>query len=433
MKFLRSLLISTVVIVGGIAQAINVVRDAEVEEILREITGDIFKVAGLRPKSAKVYVINSETINAFTIGNGYIFINSGLLLQFENPLHLMAILCHETGHIAAGHINRHINVIQQRSKNFMLVALAGMLGAALTGSQESIALLLGYAMTDERFYLRFSRGEEMAADALAATYLEKLGYGADVLIEAFSTFQRLDILNGGINLPVYIRTHPKTSDRISALQKRAKFKNYKADQKLATKYNRLLIKLKAYLKKPQIKTTILSDDYSKAIYFHRMGRSKEAIDILRKLVKTNPLDIFYQETLAQTLYEAGRLEESIQIYEKIYHNDINVLIKIDYANVLIEANKKIDLAISILEATKYEDNFNSDIYRLLAKGYGKQKREGLSLLMLAQEQMLLQHYRSAQEMLTGCLKKLNKKTELSHIKKAKYFKELLEREHGIMD
>jgi predicted Zn-dependent protease len=430
MKLLRILFVSVFITIGDCSHAgLCIVRDAEIEEILTEITKSIFKVAGLRPKSAKVYVIDSDEINAFTIGNGYVFINSGLLLAFENPLHVLGILCHETAHIAAGHINRQINAIQQSSRNFTFAMLAGVLGAIFTGSAEAMALPIGYAMTDERFFLRFTRGEEFAADALAATYLEKLGYGSDVMVEAFDTFQRLDILNGGVNLPIYVRSHPKTSDRISALQKRAKQRRFKASDEISRKYKRVLVKLKAYLKRFDLRTMVPDDDYSKAVYFHRIGKSKDAITILRKLLEKNPKDIYYKETLAQTLYEDGQLEESIKNYEEIYSNEIGVLVKIDYANVLIEAGKKIDLAISILESAKYTEFFNSDIFRLLAKGYGKQNREGLAMLMLAQEQMLLGNYGFANELLMGSIAKLNKKTEQSHIKKAKYLKELIDREN----
>jgi predicted Zn-dependent protease len=285
-------------------------------------------------------------------------------------------------------------------------------------------------MADERFFLRFTRGEELAADALAASYLEKLSYGSDVLIEAFDSFQRLDILNGGANLPIYIRSHPKMTDRISALQKRAKSKKFRASDEVSEKYRRVLAKLKAYLKRFDLRSTTPDDDYSRAIYFHRIGRSNEAVEILRKLLKKSPKDIFCKETLAQTLYESGRLEESAKIYEEICNNsNVNVLIKIDYANVLIEIGKKIDLAVSVLESAKYIEYFNSDIFRLLAKGYGKQKREGLALLMLAQEQTLLGNYRTALELLTVSLDKLDKKTEQSHIKKAKYLQELIKREN----
>jgi hypothetical protein len=51
------------------------------------------------------------------------------------------------------------------------------------------------------------------------------------------------------------------------------------------------------------------------------------------------------------------------------------------------------------------------------------------MLTSAQEQMLLQNYGVAHSLLKNCLKKLNPKTEISSIEKAKYFKELLERNY----
>ncbi|MDR0677232.1 MAG: M48 family metalloprotease [Holosporaceae bacterium] len=401
---------------------ITLVRDAESEEILKEMAQQIFKVAKLRTESAKVYIINSEEINAFTIGNGYIFITSGLLLFFDDPLQIVGILCHETGHIAAGHINRKISAIQNRSVNTTLAMLAGIIGASITGSEKAMALALGYVMTDERLFLRFSRGEELAADALAVEYLEKLGYGADVLIDVFGTFNRMDHLTGGKNLPAYISSHPKPEERIFAVQKHAKHRKYYADQDLLLRYKRIRLKIKAYLNKIDLKTVVPEDDYSKAIYFYRIGRTTDAINLLQH---DNSRDIYQKETLAQILYDSGQLKEAINIYEGIYSKNIHALIKINYSNVLIEANTKVDIAISILESLKYSERFNSEVYRLLAKGYGKLGKKELSMFMLAQEQMLLGNYHVAYKLINTCIEKLDKKNQ----KKAKYLKELLERDY----
>jgi predicted Zn-dependent protease len=311
----------------------------------------------------------------------------------------------------------------------MLAMLAGILGTAITGSAEALAVMIGYAITDERFYLRYSRGEELAADALGATYLGRLGYTADILIDAFGIFYRMEMLNGIATIPIYISTHPKSTDRISALQKFATSKRCTPSKDLEVNYKRIQIKLKAHLKTLTPGDPIPTDDYSRAIYFHKMGRSREAIDLLKGLTKTHPTDIYCVEALAQMLYETGQLDESIKFYEKIFNKNINVLIKIAYANVLIEANKKLKLAVSILESAKYTDYFNSEIYRLLGKAYGKLKREGLSALMLALEHMYNGNLRVAYELLIGGIEKMAPKTESSYIKTAQYYKELLERDY----
>ena len=407
----------------------TIIRDAEIEETLTGIVQKIFDVAGLRKKSAKVYVVHSDSINAFTIGNGYVFVTSGLLLKFKNPLNLIAVLSHETGHLAAGHIDSMISRLQNSSSNFLMAMLAGMLGGLVTGSEEALAVLLGYAMTDERLFLRFSREQELAADALGASYLEKMGYDTEAMIEVFEVFERMEIIGGAVSLPTYVRTHPKSIDRISALRKRKKIqkKSQKCDKKLFERYKRITEKLKSYLGNNGLFEQIPQEDYPKAIYLHRRGKSKEAIEILKKIVEKVPKDVYYKETLAQILNESGNPSEAIKYYKQIYNSKSHVLIKVDYAKALVQ-EKQADFAIKILEAAKYEDQFNPEIFRLLANAYGQKGRQGLSFFMLAQEQMLLQNYRMAYELLKSSLQLMDKKTESSYIKKAQYFKQLLERE-----
>ena len=103
--------------------------------------------------------------------------------------------------------------------------------------------------------------------------------------------------------------------------------------------------------------------------------------------------------------------------------------QIDYANILIEANQNIDKAIRILESAKYKEKFDSNIYRLLAKAYGKQGLTGVASLMLAYEQMLLQNHQMAMTFVKMSLTKLNPTTEQSYIEKAKYLKTSLERDY----
>lgn len=420
---------------------IMIIRDAETEEFLTDIVRKIFSVAKLNPKNAKVFIVNSDSINAFTIGNGYVFINSGLLLKFQNPLHLIAVLCHEAAHLSAGHINTMIGKLQTANSGFLMAMLAGIAGTIATGSPDALAVLLGYQMTAERLFLRFSRDQEFAADVLGAQFLLQLGYDPQAMIEVFEVFGRLEILEGAGGYPTYIRTHPKSIDRISAIKK-LKQRNPQKDQKLTKcdpkivqKYTRIIAKLRAYIgtKSPFQQTP--KDDYSKAIYLHRKGRSKESIEILKKLVCKNPNDLYYKEALAQTLEESGRAAEAATYYKQICgcphelaknKRNIHPLIKIEYAKTLVET-KQPDLAIKILEKVQYEDPLNPEIFRFLANAYGQKHQHGVSFLMLAQEQMLLNNYPKALSLLKASIKKLDKKKDARYIDKAKYFIKLIKR------
>ena len=82
------------------------IRDAEIEGLLRLYTKPIFKAAGINPGSVRVYIINDPRINAFVAGGQRIFVHTGLLMQTQTPNELIGVLAHESGHIAGGHLAR---------------------------------------------------------------------------------------------------------------------------------------------------------------------------------------------------------------------------------------------------------------------------------------------------------------------------------------
>ncbi|MCA8905711.1 MAG: M48 family metalloprotease, partial [Hyphomonas sp.] len=85
------------------ASAQSLIRDAEIEETLREWTDPILTVAGLSPKDVGLYVINDPTLNAYVANGQNIHINTGLIIAADNPEQIKGVLAHETCHIACGH------------------------------------------------------------------------------------------------------------------------------------------------------------------------------------------------------------------------------------------------------------------------------------------------------------------------------------------
>src|SRR6201993_251259 len=102
-----------------------VVRDAEIEQLLREYTQPILRAAGLTQQNVQVVIINDRSFNAFVADGRRIFVNAGTLMDAETPNQVIGVLAHETGHIAGGHLAR----------------LREQLAAATT--QSIIALVLG--------------------------------------------------------------------------------------------------------------------------------------------------------------------------------------------------------------------------------------------------------------------------------------------------
>src|SRR5690242_18068391 len=63
------------------AQAIPLVRDTEIERMLRSYEEPILHAAGLEPAAVKMYLVQDSSINAFAAEGQNIFVNTGLLQQ----------------------------------------------------------------------------------------------------------------------------------------------------------------------------------------------------------------------------------------------------------------------------------------------------------------------------------------------------------------
>src|SRR5689334_19473513 len=85
-------------------QAPSLIRDTEIEEILRQDAEPIFQAAGLNPHDVTIHIVADHELNAFTAGGQSLYLNTGLIIEAENPNQLIGVIAHETGHIAGGHI-----------------------------------------------------------------------------------------------------------------------------------------------------------------------------------------------------------------------------------------------------------------------------------------------------------------------------------------
>jgi len=81
-----------------------VLRDTETEQLLREYTRPILRVAGLEKQNIQMVIINDPSFNAFVADGRRIFVNYGAILKSETPNQVIGVLAHETGHLAGGHL-----------------------------------------------------------------------------------------------------------------------------------------------------------------------------------------------------------------------------------------------------------------------------------------------------------------------------------------
>lgn len=126
MKSLFSIFLA-IFLLATSAKAESIIRDTELEAVIRSIANPIFIAAGYKPEEIQIYIVNNPEINAYVRGGKNIFIHTGLLSVAKDPNMLMGVIAHETGHIYGGHLLKGA----EEEKNSLVKATAGyMLGLA---------------------------------------------------------------------------------------------------------------------------------------------------------------------------------------------------------------------------------------------------------------------------------------------------------------
>ncbi|MEM7718862.1 MAG: M48 family metallopeptidase [Pseudomonadota bacterium] len=162
----------------------------------------------------KVHLYEIEPVNGLAAPDGRIFLTRGFYQKYRQGdvtgEELASVIAHELGHVALGHSRRRM--IDFSGQNAIRAALAMLLGRFLPGIGVYIANFLTTLIA-----ARLSRKDEYEADAYASALLVKSGIGTD---PQKSLFRKLENLTGmrGAGMPVWLMSHPKTDERIAAIE-----------------------------------------------------------------------------------------------------------------------------------------------------------------------------------------------------------------------
>lgn len=302
------------------ASAQGLIRDAEIEETLREWTDPILQVAGLAPDDVGFYIINDPSLNAFVANGQNIHVHTGLIIAAESPAQIKGVIAHETCHIACGHSVSRQRAAQIASRPALISIGLGILaiaageggaGAALIGSSQQFAALNFFVHT---------RTEESMADAAAVEYLSQLNQSTGGIVEFFEKFRYQEVLSNARRYP-YFRSHPLASDRIRAVRALAE-KSGLIDQpptgREQEQYDMMRAKLIGFLDTAnKVRNEYPASDTSPHARYARAIAAMKASDIdvslkeVDALLAQAPDNPFFHELKGQILFESGRTAESV--------------------------------------------------------------------------------------------------------------------------
>lgn len=379
------------------AQGISLIRDAEIEHIIRSYSRPIFEVAGLNPNAISVYLINDNRLNAFVAGGQNIFINTGLLMAAKDPGGVIGVIAHETGHISGGHLARLNAALNNASAQRIIDLLLGVAAAVATGNPGvGGAVITGSSSGTLRSLLAFNRAQESSADQSALTYLDRLGWSARGIADFLEVLEDQELIGAQYQDP-YLRSHPITRERVDYARNHVENSPY-ADARFPvafyTMHERMRAKLIGYTAGlsatlqtyPESDTTVPAR-YARAIAHAQRGDLGSSLPLIDSLLAEAPSDPYFLELKGQILFENGRIAEAVPLLRQAVALVPDAgPIRLMLARSLIELNDTAFLpeAIDTLRTALRSEPTDSQLWRFIGIAYGRQGDLGNAALAQAE-------------------------------------------------
>src|SRR6185437_11781567 len=211
-----------------------VLRDTEAEQLLRDYTRPILRVAGLEKQNIQVVIINNSVFNAFVADGHRIFVNYGAILQSQTPNQLIGVLAHETGHLAGGHLAKMHQQLANAQTQLVIATLLGVgaiaAGATRGGSDNGLANAGAAALSApqsviQHTLLSYQRAQEEQADRAGVKFLTMTGQSPKGMYDTFKRFANESLFAAEGSDP-YLQSHPMPQERVDALEQLVKTSPY---------------------------------------------------------------------------------------------------------------------------------------------------------------------------------------------------------------
>jgi predicted Zn-dependent protease len=154
---------------------------------------------------------DEETVNAFALPGGQMFLTAALYERLETEGQLAGVMAHEMGHVVARHSAQRIAKMEltQGLTGAVVIATYDPDNPRSQGSAQ-IAALIGQLVN-----MKFGREDELQSDRLAVQYMAEAGYDPRSLIRMMEILAEA---SEGNRPPEFFSTHPNPENRIARIQ-----------------------------------------------------------------------------------------------------------------------------------------------------------------------------------------------------------------------
>jgi predicted Zn-dependent protease len=420
---------STAAISPAAAQSLPLIRDTEIENLLKDYSRPIFKAAGLGAQNISMRIIRHDSFNAFVLDGRNVFVNSGTLLQAKTPNEVIGVIAHETGHITGGHMAALRARIARDQTKALLLTILGiglMVGGAVSGgdtAREVAGAGSGVALGGNEIIMRSllseRRSQESAADQAGLRYLDATHQSGRGMLETFERFAQQEYISAGYQDP-FVRTHPVAADRIAQLRERVSKSPYfetRDPPQLQLRHDMMRAKISGYLERTQVvfnrypaSDNSLPARYARAITRNCSGKCADAMGEVDALLREKPDNAYFWELKGNVLFWVGKHREAIPALRKSLQlaGGDEPLIQAELAQALLATDDAalLEEAIGLLRRANALDEDNSMTHHQLANAFYKKGQFPQADLEAAQAHFVEGNVKQAQIFAKRALVKL---------------------------
>jgi beta-barrel assembly-enhancing protease len=205
---------------GGIVDPKRDPRAAKVAQVGWSIVNASDARGSPYAKNFNFYLLrDSQTVNAFALPGGQVFITAALYDRLENEAQLAGVLGHEIGHVIGRHGAEHM------AKGQLGQMLVTAVGVGTSDREGGTTATMAAMMASQMLQLKYNRSDELESDSIGMGYMTQAGFDPS---EMRKVMQILKAASGSRGKgPGIFATHPDPDARIEKIESflREKFPN----------------------------------------------------------------------------------------------------------------------------------------------------------------------------------------------------------------
>ncbi|MFZ5450422.1 MAG: M48 family metalloprotease [Thermodesulfobacteriota bacterium] len=373
-----------------VQQQMPLIHDPFLTSYINRLGKKLAAQMGPQPFKYKFFIVQDPTMNAFAVPGGYVFLHTGMITMAEREGELAGVIAHEISHIYC----RHMAKLMEKSKAATIATLIGAMASIFLGGALMQPLLVGAMAGGQSAMLAYSRDFEAEADAMGFKWMLKAGYNPRDMMSIFNKMNKQRWFEGG-KIPLYLRTHPYTDDRLVVLAHQlAIHQNELPPERDNPEFQYFNVKLMSICNNQNQFLRRMTQDalrepqnpvfqYGLALAQANLEHDREAKAAFKKAMILAPGNDLIKRDLAIFHFQHNRYMDALKLFNELSQRHPQDEVVLFYLGRIYQERRQFDQALPLFEKVYTLNPTFIEVYYSLGTVYGEKKQLGLAHYYLA--------------------------------------------------